>query len=110
MEILKSETIEILVVKLCNHSLDDEVTVIQETYNQLKASLTYTLFSLNNVPQDHYSWILIDQDAKVSLDKLLVAHKKCQAMQSDASLRLAYKRELDDFRWIVITAISCKPF
>lgn len=106
---LIEETIESLIDKLYSHSVDSEIITVQETYNSLKDSFAYMLFNLNNVSQDHYSWILIDQDAKASLDKLLVAHKKYRATQNDAILWLACKRELDDFRWIITMAISCKP-
>lgn len=107
---LRDKTIESLTNKLCSHAIDDDMAIIEEAYNQLRNSLADTLFRLNNVSRDHYSWLLIDQDARVSLGKFLVAHEKYQATQSNTNLQLDYKRELDNFRWIIITAISCKLF
>jgi hypothetical protein len=107
---MSSEKIlETLARKLQNIAEDEDIAILQETYHQLKAAFAHVLFDLNNAPQDHYAWILINQDASYLLDRVLLTHKAWHIAKDKLTLWLAYKQELADFKWVITTAIMCKP-
>jgi hypothetical protein len=101
--------LETLAKRLQNTVEDEDIVTLQETYYQLKAAFSHVLFDLKNASQDHYAWILISQDASCSLDRLVLAHKIWSTTKNSPTFWLAYKRELADFKWIVTTAMMCKP-
>jgi hypothetical protein len=86
-----------------------DVEALQKTYNQLRAAFAHLLFDLLNAPTDHYSWLLLNQDASRSLDRLLIAREEWADSQPDDALWRIYQRELSDFEWIVSTAMTCSP-
>lgn len=102
------ETLDELAVEL-QHTDADELGILQERYYYLRILFAHLLFDLKSSPQDHYSWLLMDHDATYSLNKLVLTHHAWQQTKASDVSRQAYERELDDFKWIVATAMLCRP-
>lgn len=104
------KTLESLLSKLQSIPEQEvEMDTLQETYRHLRAAFAYELFDLKHASPDHYSWLLMNHDANGSLDRLVLAHKVWQSDKNNHDFWLTYKQDLDDFKWIITTAMNCKP-
>jgi hypothetical protein len=103
------QTVEALVSELQRAGREKDLESLQEVYNQLRDAFAHLIFDLQDAPADHYSWLLMNQDASRSLEKLLTAHEKWIGSQRDDALWRIYQRELSDFQWTITTAITCSP-
>ena len=102
------DEIEELASQLQQLNEEDGILALQETYDRLKALFSILLFEIHHAPDDHYAWLLMNQDATSVLEKLTHLYSDWLTSE-DNEVRLAYKVELDDFKFIISTAILCRP-
>ena len=100
--------VEELASQLQRLNEEDGILALEETYDRLQTLFSLLLFRIHHVPEEHYAWLLMNQDATSVLEKLTRLYSDWLA-SGDDELRLAYKVELDDFKFIISTAILCRP-
>lgn len=108
MEVSPNEEIEKLASQLQCLTEEDDIAALQESYLRLRNAFFRLLFQSKNCQEEHYAWLLMNQDATSVLEKLIHLYNGWLT-SGDEKLKLTYRNELKAFKFIISTAILCSP-